>query len=599
MSSRKKQVERRDPESVPPPPENRRGYSFSEAPLPEFVLPPKVEGGSKRDIEKVTKLPEEAPPRTFAQDLNQFAAQRIQAVVAELAQRRIEGLKLYEPLPFGGEFHRSLASERIVVGSNRSGKTLCAAVEVARCVCNADPAGKWPTSGIFYCVGKDLKHVAQVMWPKLSRAGAFRMIRDKKTGLWRAYRPWDPGDKSREKEAKWAPPLIPPRLIKEIAWENKKLGVPELVRLRTGWELPFFSSEGKPPQGSAIHGAWFDEEIVDESWYSEIAARLIDHEGRFIWSATPQVGSEDLWRLSERAHQQKICERPRVQEFVGLQAENPHVSATARAEFEEKLEGRSEEEKRARLFGEFPNSSYRVYPEFSMDRHGAPWREIPKNWTRYMVVDPGRQVCAVLFAAVPPPEEEDAIYLYDELYLRACDADKFGEAVKHKSDGVEYQAFIIDKRMGRQTEAGSGRTVEDQYSAALRRRGVSSVATGFGFAWPSDNVDAGILAVRSLLRVREDGTPKLRILREKLPNFLEEIKRYRYRREKTVITDKPDQVNNHLMDCLRYLAISSPRWVSPRGPKKPEGYARKHLKLKEERRRHRDRGSSIRLGSER
>ena len=116
-----------------------------------------------------------------------------------------------------------------------------------------DPHGKYPKkNGTAFLVGKDLKHVGKVLYDKLFVPGAFKVIRDKATGRWRAFRPWIPDDAAREEEARRAPSLIPQRLIAEIAWENKKENVPSIVRLSNGWNLHFFSSLGKPPQGSPI-----------------------------------------------------------------------------------------------------------------------------------------------------------------------------------------------------------------------------------------------------------------------------------------------------------------------------------------------------------
>src|SRR5262249_54231171 len=78
---------------------------------------------------------------------------------------------------------------RLVVGGNRSGKSACAAVEVARAACGCDPFGKYPKGPMrIYCVGKDQKHIGQVMYPLLFKEGAFKIIKDKKTGRWRLDR---------------------------------------------------------------------------------------------------------------------------------------------------------------------------------------------------------------------------------------------------------------------------------------------------------------------------------------------------------------------------------------------------------------------------
>src|SRR5579859_4814531 len=138
------------------------------------------------DIEDLSVPPEKVRSASF------YEQERLRAIISEYASRRTEALRLYEPLPSQERFHSSAYQERLLRGSNRGGKTLPAAIEVARAVTGQDPFGKYPKSGgLCVCVGKDGAHCADPMWRKLARAGAFRIIRDLDTGLWRAYRAYD------------------------------------------------------------------------------------------------------------------------------------------------------------------------------------------------------------------------------------------------------------------------------------------------------------------------------------------------------------------------------------------------------------------------
>lgn len=500
-----------------------------------------------------------------------------------IALRRIEGLRLYEPLP--GEqtrFHKSMALERVVRGGNRSGKTLACAREVAMIVTGQDTSGRLPKeNGICYCVGFDGKHIADPMWKKLSRAGAFKIIRDIHGGHWRAYRPWLPEDLARKDEAKPAPPLIAPRMIKSIAWETKKLNQPSMVLLHSGWQIHFYSGNAKPPQGSQAHLAWFDEELADGEWYPEIAARLFDFRGYFLWSATPQAGTDRLYQLHERAeHQEEHDTQPRtVEEFVLHIDDNMHFTKEHKEELLDKF---TEDDRDVRTSGDFSRIN-RVYPEYVSKYHEIAFRLMPPDWTRYAVIDPGRQVCAVLFAAVPPPGNPDSqhIFLYDEIYIRNCDAIQFGQAMQRKCMGQTFYQFLIDPHEAPKHDTGGGRTVEEQYREQLMLHGVRCQTTGFGFTLGDMQVEAGIEAVRPLLRrigLQEPMTAKgvfdpqaklynryspLRVIGEKMPNFIWEIKRYRYKRTKGIVQNAPEQKHNHLMDCLRYLAQARPVWVPP------------------------------------
>ena len=508
-------------------------------------------------------------------------------VVHELAKRQCEALKIFEPLSHVEPFHACRAPERILRGSNRSGKTVHAAVEFSRAVVGSDPHDKYPkTNGRAFVVGATGQHIGEVLYRKLFRAGAFKMIRDEKTGVWRAFRPWEPADKLREKQAKPAPPLIPPRMVEDIAWENKKEQIPSVVRMKNGWEIRFFSSQGIPPQGSDVDLVWFDEEIVHPLWYSEVAARgTVDREGKFYWSATAQKGGPQLYEMCERAEEEKDKENPRVVEVFAHINDNKFFSDEQRELFFAKL---SEEERAIRIEGEFAFVSFKIYPEFDRRTHGIPWFDIPSNWTRYMVVDPGRQVCAVLFAAVPPPDyiDPDCVVLYDELYIRDSTARRFGEEVKRKSDGQEFYAFLIDHQGGRVRDAGRGLTIEEQYAEELKRQGVKSRTTGYGFTWGSTDVKAGLEKVRSCLLIRDNGKPKLLYIHDKMPNFWHEMTRYHWKRTASgmkELKEEPEKRNDHQCDNLRYLCMYDPKHHRPSIVKKAAGGVHAYLKRKRER----------------
>lgn len=481
----------------------------------------------------------------------------LKALLIEKLKRRIDGLRLYRPMPLQERFHSSHCREKLIRGSNRSGKTTAAAVEFARAVTGLDP--RYPaTDGIAYMVGKDGREVANVMYKLLCRAGTFKIIRDAVTNEWRAFNPTNLEDMLRVREAKPSPPLIPPRLIKSIGWENKKENLPRVIQLHNGWEIHCFSSNAKPPHGTQINLAWFDEEILDPDWYPEVSARLVDRSGYFLWSATPQAGTVQLYELHERADSQlrQPKEQRTIEEFVALIQDNQHLTESQKKEFEGKL---SKEEIMVRIHGEFASHGMRVYPEFSEVTHECPFFDIPPTWTKYAAIDPGRQVCAVLFGAVPPPEEGNLIYIYDELYLQQCSAEIFGQKMRDKCRGHTIEAFIIDHQMSRMTETGSGRTIEDQYSDALRKWGVSCNRSGCDFTWGVADPLGGVEAVRDWLT----SPVRLRVLADRCPNFKWEMKRYWYERDRDGrVTDKPrDRGPVHLCACIRYMIQDEPKWM--------------------------------------
>lgn len=533
-------------------------------------------------------------------ELSRAERERVVQIIRELRSRGTESLSLYRPLSHLAGFHSCLAPELIARGSNRGGKTVVAAVEFARAVTGQDPFHKYPVrDGRALICGKDGRHNAEVIYRKLFRFGAFKIIEKQRagSGKWEAFNPTNPAHLAREKEAKPAPPLIPPRFIKSIAWENKKESSPRLVKLTNGWEIIFASSQGKPPQGIDVDLVWFDEEISDSEWYPECTARLVDRKGRFFWSATAQLGGVQLFELCERAAKQKSLENPVVVEFFAHLDNNDHFTQQQRDLFFEKL---TPEQRRIRIEGEFAFTSRLVYPEFSERTHGCKWFQIPSSWTRYMLVDPGRTVCAVLFAAVPPPSDprHTQVFVYDQLYIQAASAAEFGRQVALKAEGQSFQAFIIDQMWGRTTDAGhGGPTLEQQYSRELKKHRVRSKDTGYGFVPGSTDVLSGIEMFRSWLFIRPDATPKFQYFRDKCPDLVWEITRYRWGKEtKRGGHVMPEKLHDHLVDLLRYLAMYDPKWHRPK--KRKNTQSKRHAESVRERMRkeYGDTSRGVRLG---
>jgi hypothetical protein len=320
----------------------------------------------------------------------------------------------------------------------------------------------------------------------------------------------------------------------------------------------------------------------------------------FIWSATPEEGSDELYDLHEDSKEFDENETPmdkrRVLETFMPLSGNPHIAEEAKELLAAKL---SDEMRRIKIDGEFAYSGFRVYPEFDQFTHGVEPFAIPHDWTRYMVVDPGRQVCAVLFAAVPPPGYKDQrVFLEQELYIRNCHAELFAQHVKLATAEKRYYAFIIDSQESRKHDTGSGEQIEFQYARALKKAGVSSQASGSGFIWGSTDVKGGIEKVRSWMTIRETGQPKLAMFRGRFPNLEHEINRFRYKRDPKsgLATDVPEKRNDHLCDCLRYLAQYEPAWHKPPKTSTAKNPVLDALKAKRARAAKKEGANYVRLG---
>jgi len=522
---------------------------------------------------KPKRHPKAKPPVVPPQaGMTQFQKESIKELQSELRERKLESLRLYRPNPNQEAIHACTASEILVIGGNRSGKSLSTFVEDARCVTNQDPYGKYPKEGILVIVGKDWKHIGLVVVPMLFRAGAFRIIKDENTGEWRAYNPVT--DEHRKGETKPAPPLIPPRFVKATSWVLKSANYMQYCKLHTGWEIHFFSSEGEPVQGFQCDRAHVDEDINNENWVPELQARLVDRKGVFTWSAMPHSTNNALLGLKERADasEQALGEKSIIRQFRLRMLDNPYLDTTEKAKSLERWAALGEDVLRMRAEGDFITDSVLVYPNFDMRIHGMdrselPNMQVPREWCRYAVIDPGHAVTAVLFCAVPPTE--DYWLVYDQLYLRQSNAEVFGEEFAKKVRDWNFHAFIIDAHGGRLRDIGSGRLPSEQYTEQLVKRGIRSQITGASFLAGCDDIIARTESSRTAMHIRPTGTPILRVLRNSCPDLEREIKRYRklvnYVAGTAIVTDRPNTKGEvHLCQCLEYLCAYRPRYHAPR-----------------------------------
>jgi len=505
-------------------------------------------------------------PQAPLAGLTKHALDSMREVQVELAERRIEALRLYKPMPKQDEFHSCAASERIVIGGNRSGKSMCTFIEDARAATGQDPYGKYPEKdGVLVIIGKNWQHIGMVVYPILFKAGAFKMIRE--GDAWRAFIP----GKDDPALAKPAPPLIPPRLITDMAWVQKNAGYLNKVQLANGWTIFCFSSEGQPPQGFQADLVHIDEDINNEQWVGEMQARLADRKGRFVWSAMPWSQNDALLGLCERADKSADDEDSIIRKFTLRFLDNPHIDESEKRKNIERWASLGMDELRMRSEGEFTTESTLMYPTFNTSVHVIPRTDlpdgqVPPEWTRYVSIDPGHAVMACLFGAVPP--DEKFLLIYDELYVRQCNALIFGEKFFGKAQNQHFYTFIMDMHGGMLRDLGSGRLPHELYSEELRKRSFRSQLSGYGFTPGSDDIAARTAMVRQMLHIRGDGTTRLKVLDGACPNLLRELKRYRKKTSKidgrVYVTDEPQTRGEvHACQALEYLCAYEPKYHTP------------------------------------
>uniref|UniRef100_A0A6H1ZMY6 Putative terminase n=2 Tax=viral metagenome TaxID=1070528 RepID=A0A6H1ZMY6_9ZZZZ len=490
---------------------------------------------------------------------------RIRNRIEEL---RNEAWRLFRPLPAVKTFFSSLAPVRLLDGSNQSGKSLLALMELVRAVCGVDPWGKYPkTNGRAIVVAYDGDHIADPIWSKLTREGEFFLIREPKTGRMRAVRPdpsnvrqLDPYDVEHESEWVPSPPLLPPRMVRDVAWEDRAKGIPRNVELTTGWKILFRSSRGTPPQGRQIHLALADEELNNcRGWVSELIPRLIRFGGKFIWSATPLGGGPELYELHEKA----ISGDSNVESFTLYLDDNPYITQEQKQLMLDLLV--DPEERSVRYYGEYAIVGRKAYPGYDpMGIHGIEPFNVADHWCRIGVLDPGTQRLACIFGAIDPEERQR--YLYDGFEMRQADAERWAQEVAYRAMGKPFDSFVIDMRAGRQRGLVGLMTTAEQYFLALEKAGVEVQRYGplAGFFPGSDDMASREQALRGWLTVRGagpfTGEPVLKVVKGILPELDRQIKLATTR----PVSGKRVAREEGLLQCVEYWAAANLGYQRPR-----------------------------------
>lgn len=526
-------------------------------------------------------------------DLN---VQQINAAIQEIQRRRIDGVKMFRPLRGEQEnVFRSKASELLVRGGNRSGKSVCVSVRYAAIARDMDitfhdgtkvPARLPHQKGrplLMWVIGYDQRHIGETIYRLLFRAGLYKIIRDKETGQFRAWDPSREDDAARAMETKLSPPLIPESEVESIAWEDAKAKVFTVITLKNGTTICAYSSKGAVKAGDPVDEIWIDEAIHNSGHYPEWQARLSDNRGRLVWSSWPKRDNPALREITRRAKYKK--ENPNcpddVQEFILRFSDNKFIDPKER---EKRLAGWSEEDRISRDQGEYALDSLRMYPTFSKhvhcaygddpetddrlatilrQRNGQP----PDDWTRMLILDPGTASPGVLAIAVPPPADfGDFGVPYAELYPGRVDADGLAKLAHDIFFGEVFEWFVIDPRASRQTPMGFSGTIGSNYTRAFREHGLSCRTSGSAFMPGSDDVQSRIGVVIRSLKIGQSGRPWLRIVTHRCPNLVKQMEEYeRAEREGpqgVVQLDEP--AANQRIDvavCLEYGLSHNPRYL--------------------------------------
>lgn len=525
------------------------------------------------------------------------------AAAAKVAKQKLNALDMFRPTEYQEAVVKCDASEILVQGGTRSGKSTIVAVMIAAYLLNkpitfADGTKHyvreqgWQGRPVtVWLIGLQLNHIGQTIYRLLCRPGAFDMVRDKKTGLWRAWQPGRiPGDEDIPvEERKPAPPLIPPSEIATESWDNKAKHEFASLTMRDGSWVYAYASSGAVKRGDPVNRIWIDEEIENSEHYPEWQSRLSDRKGRIYWTSWPNMKTPALIALYRRCVAQRdevergVRKKADVVNFKFRGSDSPFVDDE---EKRKRAEGWTEDQLRARDHGDFVMDTIQAYPEFNIKYHCVDYGpnnplndkiteamrklnwNVPHDWCVDLILDPGTTRPALLWAAIPTEdlwdEGEPYHIIFREMAIPNIDAAEMGRRAKAADPGRRYSRFIGDRKAGDQTPMGFSWDVFEQYSREFRKAGLKCQLTGDMFLRGETIWVTRSMKLRSLMRSRNCGRPRLRIVPHMCPTLVKQLETVVKQVAKEAVLDKlaPGQVHD-VLDTAEYYAGFEPKFLAP------------------------------------
>jgi phage terminase large subunit-like protein len=427
-------------------------------------------------------------------------------------------------------FHASNAKIRLLIGGNRSGKTVGGATEAIYYLTGRHPFRETPPPPVRgRCISVDfLNGVEKIVKPEI---------------------------------AKW----LPLSELRGGSWATAYDKQLRTLWLENGSFLEFMSYDQDLDKfaGTSRHFVWFDEEPPKDI-YTENRMRLLDIAGDTWLTMTPVDGMtwiyDDVYLAAKTDPNIKVVEVD--------QGENPYLNHAERDSF---LSGLSADERKARVSGKFVQIGGLVYKDFSEKNILDPFSP-PEEWLHVAAMDHGlNNPTAWLWAAV---NRAGDIYVFDEHY----------EAGKV----VSYHASAVLQKEGTHRRPPDYRVGDPSIKARNPITGTSIhleyIEHGVPIVLGDNTVNAGINRVSRLIRgplVTDDkgnqvNIPKLYVTRNCV-NLIHELYRYRWgtwstkkmNYEKNKKED-PHKKDDHAVDALRYLVASRPEiedWSVPEVPR--------------------------------
>lgn len=427
------------------------------------------------------------------------------------------GLLEYFPHPKQLKFHMMPQSVKSFVGGNRSGKTMASMYEAAWTATGFHPF--WenspePPVKIRVC-GPDYPTVIErVNLPMIKKI-------------------LPPGSYNWRKEAR-------------------------TLELVNGSEIFFQSYDQTLDKygGQSLHLIIEDEE-PPERIHNENLMRILDTDGRLIMAYTPIFGiSWSFDKIFMNEEKDPETGLPAIGKVFVKTRDNPYISNRAIQKL--KLQIKDPAELEARLEGAYFSKSGLCIPQFDRDIHVVSPLMIPPQTQIVMGIDHHtRNPEAVVMIKV---DTDNNLWAYAEVYEVGI-VSKTAAAIKERLEGEKPRLTIIDVNANT-PDAITGRSAKSEYA----KHGIHTLVAKKGHG----SVNEGIEVLQEYF-----GNNQL-FITEACPNLINQLCTYRWEewttrtRDRRDPKERPIQRNIHLVDGLRYIVQTRPRYRSAAAVRLPK-----------------------------
>ena len=446
-------------------------------------------------------------------------------------QKRIQsnGWRYHIPQPHQVEFHRSYKRLRLVLGGNRSGKTI---------------SGVW--EGICFAMGNH-PYKPDLFVPK----GAKIVVASQTTKTMREYL------------NDYIFKFLPADAVDHISYiRNEIIDYIQLNEKYGGRRITLMSYDQgrKRFQGFSAFAAHLDEEPPEEIW-QEILPRLMDQKG-FLWmTLTPLLGMSYVYDTLYLNPDKD----PEYQDFEWNVRDNATLDES---EIERILAKYPEEIREARASGKFMGLSGRVYPWLCRPEAYYQDFPIPEGWQQVRIIDPSASgVTCCLWAAIDPYSN---LWIYREYYAKNKTIENHCAAIRMLSNNEQYIYDLIDGASLAASVHGTSslETTYDLYAQHLYRESKrcqlvpvteKSIEDGISKVWEYHS------SAERYVAEKEFRHPYLRVA--KSCRWVQwEALRYRWAEfasgaRRGVRSNTPIHKDCHAMDCMRYLCHYGVRYL--------------------------------------